>query len=97
MRPVQIADIEVASRVLLALPAKERAAVMTDILERAKVADEYRQNLGRPHPDFGVGSVMSAASYYARAPRPAALNQDALGAMYIVINGLIYESAHQYV
>ena len=95
MRPVQLADIEVASRVLLAVPAVDRAAVMSDILDRAALADTYRQNTGRPHPVYGVGSLMSAASAYTQVPRPGYLDQNALNALSLVIRGLLAEMPHQ--
>jgi hypothetical protein len=78
MRPLHLADIETATRVLALIPAEGRAAVMRDMIAKADLADEYRLAHGRPHPLFGTGTLMSCALRWAVAPRPAALGPDAL-------------------
>uniref|UniRef100_UPI004038AAAC DUF7742 family protein n=1 Tax=Yoonia phaeophyticola TaxID=3137369 RepID=UPI004038AAAC len=79
VRAVQLADIEAAARALLVVPAHERAALATKICQRAQAADKYRRRLGRVHPDFGTGSILSAAARFRQAPRPDRICSDYLG------------------
>ncbi len=89
MRPVSLADIEVAASVLMALAPQDRAQRMVALIRRADAADLHRQQSRRPHPAFGTGTLMSAALAFDRAPRPASLSRDALGAYAVAIAGLI--------
>lgn len=50
-----------AARVLLAVPAPQRQFVARAILAEAHLADVQRINTGRLHPQFGNGTVLSAA------------------------------------
>lgn len=93
MRAVQLADIEAAARVLMAVPVVERAGTMASLLQAADIADRYRKRLRRPHPHFGTGTLMSAAAKHAAAPRPARLTPDALQAFATVVAVLAHQSA----
>jgi hypothetical protein len=88
MRAVQLADIDIAARALLAVDAKARAGVINELLRRADIADRYRKKLRRPHAQFGTGTLMSAALRFALAPRPARISGEVLRAYAIVINAI---------
>jgi hypothetical protein len=90
---VQLADIETAVRALLAVEARARAGLMTELLRRADIADRYRKTLRRPHVLFGTGTLMSAASRFDLAPRPARISGEVLRAYAIVINAIGNQSA----
>lgn len=94
MRPVNLADVEVAASVLMAVAPEERATLMADLIRRADAADQYRQQSQHPHPAFGTGTLMAAAQAFDRAPRPSSLARDALRAYAVVIAALIAHSTH---
>lgn len=88
MRPISIVDIEVAARVLLCVPPNGHADLMAELLQRADIADRYRKRLGRRHPVFGSGTLMSAAQNYPQSGRPAFIRKEMLQALSSVINAL---------
>ena len=81
MRPVQLADLEIAARVLATLPASARPELIAQLCTQAKVADLYRKISGKAHPQFGTGTLMSAASKHALAPRNALCDRDFLASL----------------
>ncbi len=95
MRPVHLADIEVAARVLLMFDKMDRSRVASELISRANMADRFRKRLGRMHPNFGVGTLMSAAASYPIAPRSSRFAQDELRAIATVINSLLVNTRDQ--
>ena len=93
MRAVGLADIELAVRVLLAVPEAQRPALMAELLSRADTADRYRKRLGRMHPAFGSGTLASAAGFLTAAPRPARIDGVVLATYRMVLEALIHRSA----
>jgi hypothetical protein len=61
MRPVLIGDVIAVARVLFVLGETEWSGCVDRLLWQAMVADRYRKRLGKPHPAWGNGSLMSAA------------------------------------
>lgn len=61
MRPILPGDLDLAARVLLALPADERGPAMYAMLAAAERADRIRIATGRPHRDGGDGSLLGEA------------------------------------
>ena len=94
MRPIQLADIEMAARVLMRAVPTARHDLMQEIIKEATAADHFRQTHGMQHPCFGAGSLMSAAARHKAAPRPHALDRDALNA-YAVAIALLADASHQ--
>ena len=92
MRPVQLADVEMAARVLMLSPPEARAVVMRNLIAETVQAEAYRQLHGIPHPQFCVGSLLSRAMRFQAAPRPAAFDADTLHAYGAVFAAL---SAYQ--
>ena len=95
MRPVQMADLDAAMRLLLKVPSARRRLDMADLCARADIADRYRKRLRRLHPDFGDGTLMAAAMGQGLAPRPAAVTAEALSCLHIVLAVLQDKSSHQ--
>lgn len=95
MRPVHLADIEVAARVLLTLAPHDRADQMAKLIANADVADRYRKRLGCPHPVFGTGTIMSAAASFRQAARPGQMDANTLDALVVVIKGLADRRGNQ--
>ncbi len=95
MRPVSFADLEVAIRVLLDADQGQRTSLAQCLIERAHLADQYRQTRGRPHPEFGTGTLMSAAQKFKKQPRPAVLAADELKTTVTIVNALLAHCVHQ--
>ncbi len=89
MRPVQLADVEMAARVLMRSAPNKRAALMLDLIREAEIADAHRQQFGTPHMQFGTGSLLSRAARCDAAPRPPAMNRQVLDAYRAVIDALL--------
>ncbi|PUB13120.1 DUF7742 family protein [Yoonia sediminilitoris] len=95
MRPVQFADIEIAARVLRRAPADRRASIIGQILQDADTADRYRKRLRRLHPQYGDGSLMSAALRHDKAPRPASCDALHLRCIAQIVQELLVSEPHQ--
>ncbi|MEM8537745.1 MAG: hypothetical protein AAGF56_07775 [Pseudomonadota bacterium] len=82
MRPVQLADIEIAMRALLAVAPDARPALANRLVGVAKA----------PHNNDAT-TLMSAAFRQPLAPRPAQLDRASLQALHDVIAALMHQSA----
>lgn len=61
MRPVGLGDLSAAAGALAAVAPARRAGLMAILIAEAETADRFRRRHGRPHPDFGNGTLMAAA------------------------------------
>jgi hypothetical protein len=89
MRPVQLADLDLAARALLPVYRLQRVTLAQTICEEARIADKYRKHIGQPHPMFGTGTLMAAAARYEKCPRPDQCNSAYLECLRIVIDQVI--------
>jgi hypothetical protein len=89
MRVVQLADIDAGARVLLLVGSDERADLAEAICERARVADKYRKRLKLPHPAFGTGTIMSAATRFPQASRPTQNTSEYLKCIHMMTAAVI--------
>lgn len=96
MRPISFADLEVALRVLLSVDEGQRECTMATLIEHAHVADRYRKSLGRPHPEFGSGTLMSAAQGFDMQSRSAYLATEELDAVAVIVKALLARRSHQF-
>ena len=72
MRPLLVADLDLAARVLLAVPGPGRRLEMDAMLETARRADLFRSSTGQLLVGEGDGSLLSVAlSRQRAAPRLA--------------------------
>ena len=78
MRPVQLADLEIAARVVATLPVQARPALIKQLCDQADAADRVRNASGKPHPQFGNGTLMSAAFKHPMPARNALCDRDFL-------------------
>lgn len=78
MRAVQLADLEIAARVVATLPAHERHNLIKQLCDQADAADRVRNASGKPHPQFGNGTLMSAAFKHPMTARNALCDKDFL-------------------
>jgi hypothetical protein len=95
MRPIQLADIEMAARVLIRVAPSARAAAIKTMIAQVEQANCHRHAHGLPHPQFGCGTLMSRAGRMDAAARPAHLGPDALDAYAVVIAALMAHQSHQ--
>lgn len=84
MRQVALADLMQAARAAQLLPAQARPGFCARLIWRAHVADKHVKRLRKLHPDWGDGSLRSAARACPRAemsPRTAVQFHAALAAV----------------
>jgi hypothetical protein len=93
MRQVLPGDVIQAALVLLATPEPARAGLIRQMLDEAGQADLYRQSTGRAHPDFGTGSLMSAAMTRPRAREPYWHDADYARCLVMVLRALTGNAA----
>lgn len=70
MRPVLINDLVTAARALLNAEPIERSALAKDLMQRADWGDRYTRRLGKSHPEYGDGTLSSAARELRLAVEP---------------------------
>ena len=70
MRPVLHGDVSNAARALLYVPRGLRAGLCARMIEETEAADSYVARVGRLHPLWGNGSLMSAARKRMLADEP---------------------------
>ncbi|SFS08150.1 DUF7742 family protein [Yoonia litorea] len=88
MRPVTLADLEVAVRAIVRHPQEDREAFAVKLLGDAAIADSFRAKTGKLHPSFGAGTLMSAAMQHPLAARPEWAKPETLAALGFVLKGL---------
>lgn len=69
---------------------------MRTLIAHADIADRYRKRLGKRHPRYGSGSLMSAAAGFVKLSRPAHINAEALSVLEIVIGELAAKRCDQF-
>ncbi|WP_333713711.1 DUF7742 family protein [Yoonia sp.] len=94
MRPVSLADLEVALRMLLAVPEEARRDAARRLVAAAQAGEGHRAATGLLHPEFGSGTLMSAALRHPLAPRPAAYDRSVLSVLSILINAIDTKGTH---
>ena len=94
MRPVTLADLETAHRVVMSAPVAARADLARQLLKQAEMADVHRLRTGDLHPDFGSGTLQSAAQGWPMAPRAAAFDQEALAVFVLLISQIVDLPTH---
>ncbi len=70
MRPVFYSDVVAAARVVLAVPIARQSETCARLLKEAHWADMFTRRLGRPHPIWGGGTLLEAASRHKKAVEP---------------------------
>ncbi|MDU8911061.1 hypothetical protein [Aestuariicoccus sp. MJ-SS9] len=88
MRPVLIGDVTAAACALLAVPPARRTALARRLIAEAEAARRYQDGTGRAHPDWGNGTLMSAALAHPRRPEPRAGEPDFLECLMLVLAAL---------
>ncbi|SDW49076.1 DUF7742 family protein [Roseicitreum antarcticum] len=89
MRQITHGDVTSAARVLLRLPAPDRAQALADMLAAAHVADCHRKTTGRVHQHLGNGTLMAVALARGPGPEPFAGDPTYLAVLAQVIEGVI--------
>lgn len=88
MRPLLPGDLDCAVAVVMAQPPETRARVAARLLEQADLADRYRKRLGRAHPVFGTGSLMSAALGWPDQPKVRGFDGSYCAALIVVLTAV---------
>jgi hypothetical protein len=93
MRPVLHGDISNAARALLSVPEGLRAALCERMIFESEAADSYVSRVGRLHPQWGNGSLMSAARKRILADEPTFDDVDYCACFEMVLRRLIERRA----
>lgn len=89
MRPVHHGDVMAVASALLAVAPHKRRRYLRELFTQADAADAYRRRVGRAHPLWGNGSLMSLARKGGLPPQPG-LESDAFCAcMAAVFEALV--------
>lgn len=89
MRTLLLGDIVAAARVLLPLRPDLRAAMLDRLLDQTHAAHCFFKRTGRPHPDWGNGSLMARANVERQKPEPFASDVGYLACLALVIGALM--------
>jgi hypothetical protein len=89
MRPVLHGDVSNAARALLSVPQGLREALCIQLIHEAESADVYTRRVGRLHPVWGNGSLMSAARKRVLADEPTFENAEYCVCFEMVLRQLI--------
>ncbi len=88
MRAVLMGDIIATARALLVVQPEDRARVLARIFCEAHAAHHFYKRKGRPHPEWGNGSLMARANMSVQQAEPFAGQAEYLDALHQVISGL---------
>ena len=61
MRRIMLADVAATAQLLARWPAAERPAQLDRLLSQAQAADRFSRRFGRPHAQWGNGSLLARA------------------------------------
>ena len=81
-------DLDCAVAVVMGQPPAARAEVAARLLYQADVADRFRKRLGRAHPVYGTGSLMSAALGWPDAPSGRVYDASYCAALIVVLTAV---------
>jgi hypothetical protein len=87
MRPLLLSDLDLAARVLLALPRPRRVREMDSMIQTARRADRHRRLTGDLLPGQGDGSLLSVALGRRRAD-PGCAGADYRACLALVLDRL---------
>lgn len=82
-------DIIAAARALRNVPPSMQPAAVNALFYRAHLADKVMKRTGLPHSAWGNGSLLACAATPAPMPEPFPSDLEYLGALRLVIEGLI--------
>ena len=88
MRPVLHSDVIAAARAVLAAPEALRANICARLLQEADWADRFTRRLGKPHPLWGNGTLLTAAQRYRQVAEPTFDDPAYCSAFEIVVSQL---------
>jgi len=71
MRPVLHSDVTALARAIYLVPDARRPALCSRLLAQAEAADRHRKATGRLHPEWGDGTLMTAARTAPQADEPS--------------------------
>lgn len=95
MRAIHLSDIHFAACKLRCLPPREIEQRMARALAKAHIADKVRKRLGRAHPDFGLGTLISALDDGEPSHAPDRCDRHYLNALSQVVAALLADHHHK--
>ena len=88
MRPLMPGDLDSAVAVIMCQPPEDRMRVAARLLSEADIADRYRKRVGRAHPQFGSGSLMSAAMGWSAGANSRVYDASYCAALIVVLTAV---------
>ena len=95
MRPVTLADLEVALRAVLARPHGLRLPLAQKLFSVARMAGEDGRKKDGKSPQLGADTLMAAAMQHPLAPRPASFGAEEIAVFVVLLNELSKTLSHQ--
>jgi len=62
MRPIFVGDVLAAARAVAAVEMDERKELCKALFRQAEIADRYTRRVGKPHLDWGRGTLRESAA-----------------------------------
>ncbi len=93
MRTVMLGDVVALACVLRAMPKCDHASLLASFLDRAHSAHKVHKRLGRPHCDWGNGSLLSLAERQPQHPAPFCGDVAFMDALRAVIDAILHWKA----
>lgn len=95
MRPVTLADLEIAMRAVLTRPQGLRLPLAQKLFSAARMVDENRRRKIGKGPQLGANTLMAAAMQHPLAPRPASFGAEEIAVFTMLLNELSKTLSHQ--
>jgi len=95
MKPVTLADLEVAMRAVLAKPQDLRQPLAQRLFNSARVAVANGRHRGGKCPQLSAQTLIAAAMQHPLALRPASFGAEEIAVFMILLNELSKTLSHQ--
>ena len=95
MRPVTLADLEVAMRAVLAKPQDLRQPLAQRLFNSARMAGGNGRRRDGKCPQLSAQTLMAAAMQHPLAPRPASFGAEEIVVFMMLLNQLSESLSHQ--
>jgi len=86
MTHATLADVIVLARGLAAIVPNERAALAKTRVDETRVADAFRRQTGRAHPDWGDGTLSAAVLLQGATASPCVMTRDFADCLRLALN-----------
>jgi hypothetical protein len=93
LREVHLSDLTVAARALLAVPPCLRTCLCVRLFDEADCADKFTKRMGKPHTNWGNGTLMAAARSRKILPERAFSDHEYASCIVLILQSLQHHRA----